>query len=282
MKRAVAGVLCGLIMFAACSLGEREEWAEDMHDAFETAQRAKTASAFVHVDFKPIDIVGRSTPDQLFRDMNGVVDFPARRSRTIETTGRKQELIFDDLVAYLPRSDASEGKERWVSTSFLDEPEEDVDVEDRRFSLSVPMVSPVMSLELLMGALTGSTRRVGTETVRGVSTTHFRANIAPDNAAREIDDEDRREGIIRVLQTLGADDEVLPADVWIDKDRLVRRVSYGLKQQQDRVNSFRTTITTEYFDIGREVKFDIPSDAMRTDDFQLFVTEFVREAVDFA
>jgi hypothetical protein len=282
MKRAVAGFLCGLMMFAACSLGEREEWAEDMHDAFDTAQRVKTASAFVQVDFKPIDIVGRSTPDQLFREMNGIVDFRARRSRTIETTGRKQELIFDDLVAYLPRSDASEGKERWVSTSFLDEPEEDVDVEDRRFSLSIPMVSPVMSLELLMGALTGSTRRVGAESVRGVSTTHFRANIAPDNAAREIDDEDRREGITRVLQTLGADDEVLPADVWIDKDGLVRRVSYGLKQQQDRVNSFRTTITTEYFDIGREVKIDIPSDVMRTDDFQLFVTEFVREAVDFA
>jgi len=281
MKRAVAGVLCALIMFAACSLGEREEWAEDMHDAFESALRVKTAGTFVHVDFEPIDIVGRNTPEQLFRDLNGVVDFETRRSRTVETTGRKQELIFDDLVAFLPRSDASEGKERWVSTSFLDEPEEDVDVEDRRFSLGVPMVSPVMSLELLMGALTGSTKRVGTESVRGVSTTHYKANIAPDNAAREIDDEDRREGIVRVLQTLGADDEVLPADVWIDKDGLVRRVSYGLKQQQDRVNSFRTTITTDYFDIGREVKIDVPSDVMRTDDFQEFVIEYVREAVAF-
>ncbi len=280
MKRAVAGVLCSLLMFAACSLGEREDWAEAMHDAFDTAQRAKTASAFVHVDFKAIDIVGRSTPDQLFHDLNGVVDFRTRRSQTIETTGRKQALIFDDLVAYLPRSETSTGK-KWVSTGFLEEPEEDVDVEDRRFSLAVPMVSPIMSLELLMGALTGSTRRVGAETVRGTQTTHYRAKVAPDNAAREIDDEDRREGILRVLQTMGANSEVIDADVWIDSDGLVRRVSYGLEQRQDRVNSFRTTITTDYFDIGRDVKIDVPTDTMRTDDFQQFVIEFVREAVTF-
>jgi hypothetical protein len=280
MKRAVAGGLCSLLVFAACSLGEREEWAEAMHDAFDQARSVKTASAYVHVDFEPIEIVGRTTPDQLFRDMNGVVDFGTRRSRTVETTGRKQDLIFDDLVAYLPRSDSSAGK-KWVSTSFLDEPEEDLDVEDRRFSLAIPMVSPVMSLELLMGALTGSTRRVGTETVRGTQTTHYRAKVAPDNAAREIDDEDRREGIIRTLQTLGANTEVIDTEVWIDGDGLVRRVSYALEQRQDRVNSFRTTITTDYFDIGRDVKIDVPTDVMRTDDFQLFVTEFVREAVTF-
>jgi hypothetical protein len=267
------------MMFAACSLGEREEWAEDMHDAFDTAERVKTAGTFVHVELKPIDIVGRTTPDQLFHDLNGVVDFEARRSRVIEISGRKTELIFDDMVAYLPRSEAAEGNEKWVSTNFLDEPEEDIDVEDRRFSLGVPMVSPVMSLELLEGALTGSARRVGTETVRGTSTTHYKARIAPDNAARELDDEDRREGLLRVLETLGANKEVLPVDVWIDKDALVRRVSYQLEQTQDRVNSFRTTITTDYFDIGRSVEIDIPSDAKRTDDFQEFVIEHVREAV---
>ncbi len=281
MRRAVAGCLLGLTLFAACSLGEREDWAEAMHDAWDRARKLGTASVLVKVDLKPIEIVGRTAPEQLFKELNGVVDFKARRSRTIATSGRKAELIFDDLVAYLPRSESSGGK-RWVSTNFEKEPEEDIDVEDRRFSLGVPIVSPVMSLELLEGALTGSTRRVGTETVRGAKTTHYKAKVAPDNAVREIDDEDRQEGILRVLETMGANKEVLPVDVWMDDDQVVRRVSYRLEQSQDRVNSFLTTLTTDYFDLGRPVRIDLPSDPMKTDDFQLFMTEYVREVVDFS
>ncbi|MEX0874753.1 MAG: hypothetical protein WD646_09200 [Actinomycetota bacterium] len=265
----------------SCSLGEKEDWADALHDAPEIAVRAGTARVAVKVDLRGIETVGRTEPDRFFEVMHGVVDFAKRRSSTTETTGKRSTLIFDDLVAFLPRSESGSGGEPWVSTDFIDVPEEDIDVEDRRFSLGVPMLSPALSVELLEGVLTGSVERVGTETVGEDRLAHYRAKVAPDNAVREVDDEDRREGILRIFESMGVNAEVVPVEVWLDDRGRVRIVRYELEQRQDRVNTYRTTIRTEISGFGSPAKITVPTEALKTDDFQLFVTEFIRESVDF-
>jgi hypothetical protein len=280
MRRIAAGCLVFVAIAASCSLGEKEDWADAMHDAPEIARRAGTARVAVKVGLEPVETVGRTEPDRFFEVLHGVVDFARRRSSTTETTGRKATLIFDDLVAFLPRSQSGAGGKPWVSTDFIETPEEDIGVEDRRFSLGVPMISPALSVELLEGVLTGSVERVGTEKVGKERLTHYRAKVAPDNAVREVDDEDRREGILRVFESMGVGAEVIPVEVWLDDRGRVRIVRYELEQRQDRVNTYRTTIRTEISGFGSPAKIAVPTQSLKTDDFQVFITEFIRESVD--
>jgi hypothetical protein len=77
-------------------------------------------------------------------------------------------------------------------------------------------------LELLEAA-TGGVRRLGTENVRGVSTTRYRGTIGVAEQAEHLREEGAEEGLISYTEENGTP---LQIEAWIDADGLVRRMKY--------------------------------------------------------
>lgn len=279
MKRSALGLIGVLLALASCSLGPREGWAEAIRGAQGVAVREGTAKVQVHIAVDVIESVARSRPQPVAKRLAGVVDFANRRSRIVSESVPKVDLRSDDFVSALPRTSAEGDEERWIRIDFTEEPEVELDVQDRRFAVAFPVVTPQLAVELLQGVLTGSIEDEGRDRVLGAATTRYSARMAPDSALREIEDEDRREAVARVLETMGVAAEVLDVQVWLDDEGRPRRVRYEFEQRQDRVNVFRFTYRVDFSAFGVPVEVEMPDDVVRTDDFQQFVTEFVRERI---
>lgn len=282
MKRRLPVVLALLILLASgCSLGPREDWAEAMRDAFDTAREAGGAHVRQNVTVEIIETNIRQDPQPLIARSEGTADFDARRASMVGTGARKTRVVYDDLALFASRSKASAAtdKKAWARFDYVNEPEEDIDDNDRRMSVGAGLISPVAALEVLQGVLTGSIKREGTGQKAGAEATRYSARIAPDAAIIEIRDEDRKEGIARMFQTLGIQQDDFPIDVWLDEDDLVRGLRFRMRQQKDRVNAFNMNVSWEFSDYGAAQPIDIPSrdDAIRPDRFRDFVTELIRE-----
>lgn len=272
-----------VLLVSACSLGPREDWAEALRDADVQAMDEGTARTRMAVDVKVIETVIRQTPVPLIGRLEGTVDFRKRLSRVVGAGSSKPSTVFDDLVVYIPRSSVSigAGSRHWARFDFKREPSVDVDDTDRRRAVGAGMISPALAVELLEGVLTGSMRRAGQETVAGIPTTHYRAKLSQDAAAREIDDEDRREGVLRIFEALGVQDDLFPVDVWMDDSGLPRRISFLLRQQKDRVNAFELRLAWEFYDYGATIRpIDVPerADTVTPGRVREFIEEFIREA----
>lgn len=283
MRRVILVFASLSLLTAACSLGPREEWGDAMRDAYKTASRQRTARVRSAVDIKVIETTIRQTPVPLIARLEGVVDFRHHDARLVGYRSRKTSVLFDDLVIYLPRSQTSitsRHKQHWVYFDFEREPSVDVDDTDRRLAVGAGMISPSLATEIVEGVLTGSIRRVGVESVGGGGATHYRAKFSQDAAAREIDDEDRREGLLRVFDTLGVQEDVFPGHVWINKQGLVRKIVFVLRQQKDRANAFEMRAAWEFYDFGAPASVTLPArmDSIRSGRFRNFISEFVREA----
>ena len=116
---------------------------------------------------------------------------------------------------------------------------------------------PTQGLALLKGA-SDDIEELGTEDVRGVETTHYRATIDIERAFREqgeVTDPDQFE---RFLDTLGA--TTIPVDVWIDDEGRVRRQSY-----EHSVPGGKATATMELYDFGTDEPIELPSPEEVTD-----------------
>lgn len=120
----------------------------------------------------------------------------------------------------------------------------------------------------VLGALEqmgGEVTEVGTEEVRGVSTTHYSGQIDLQKALDELTPEERDE--VQGLLDFVAPDSTLPAlpvDVWIDDEGFVRRVELSLSLAElpgpaDAVIDGQVSVTMEFFDLGAPVDIQPPS-----------------------
>jgi len=104
-------------------------------------------------------------------------------------------------------------------------------------------------------ATSGKIKKIGTEDVRGVSTTHYRATVdlakvaeqAPANVRKAF-----RTSIIALEDSLGTDK--LPVDVWVDKDNLVRRLAEHLTV----AGAGRIDFSVDFYDFGTPVTITTP------------------------
>jgi hypothetical protein len=282
MRRLAVALFSLVLLASSCSLGPREDWAKAMRDAHVKARLQKTAKVRMAVDVKVIETVIRQTPVPLIARLEGFVDFRNRRSKLIGAGPRKPSTIFDDLVAFLPRSAVTIGTsgKRWARFDFEREPSVDIDDTDRRRAVGAGMISPALATELLEGVLTGSIERESTAMIAGVTTTRYRAKLSQDAAAREVDDEDRREGLLRLFATLGVQDDLFPVEVWMDDRGLVRRISFVLRQQKDRVNAFELRLAWEFYDYGASIpaiRLPARADLVTPKRFRAFVEDYIRE-----
>lgn len=276
-------VLIALALLAsACSLGPREEWADAIHGSPEAVE-AGTARVRMSMAVKVIETVIRQEPRPLISRLEGIVDFDRQVTRLVGMVPGKPVSFFDDLVAFLPRSKASiaagRAKQRWVCFDFEREPSVELDDNDRRLAVGSGTIAPHLAVEMLEGVLTGSISSVGEETKAGKPATHYRAKVSQDAAAREIDDEDRREGLLRLFATLGQRDDVFPVDVWLDAQGRPAGIRFVMRQQKDRVNAFEMTLAWEFFDYGTKTDIKLPPslDTKRSRRFRDFIVEYIRE-----
>ncbi|HYZ91549.1 MAG TPA: hypothetical protein VFA34_04035 [Actinomycetota bacterium] len=283
MRKAVLGFTTLCLLVPSCSLGPRQDWGDAMRDAYATARREATAEVRAAVDLKVIETNIRETPKPVIARLEGVVDFRRHDAELVGTTKARPIVVFDDLVAYLPRSESSRaagGKQHWTYFDFKREPSVDVDDLDRRRAVGAGLISPALAVEILGGVLTGSIERVGVEKAAGERATHYKARFSQDAVAREMDDEDRREGLLRVFESLGVKEDVFPGEVWLDSDGVVRRILFVLRQQKDRVNAFEMRAAWEFYDFGAAAPISTPArtDSVRSTRVKDFIEEFIREA----
>jgi hypothetical protein len=107
--------------------------------------------------------------------------------------------------------------------------------------------NPGGTLDALRGA--GDVQRVGTETLRGVETTHYTATIDPQKALDKTPAE-LRDKVQKGLDGLGAP---VPVDVWIDGDGQTRKIAMDVDTASGAVST-----KIEYYDFGTAVDVSAP------------------------
>lgn len=281
MRRAVLALCVMGLVASACSLGPREEWVELIRGGLDVAEVSGTAKVRQTVSYEAIETNVRELAPPLIAEASGVAIFDDKLAHLREDAKRKAQVIYDDLVVYLSRSKSSIGKsgKTWARLDYVAEPSDDIDANDRRLSVGAPLISPVLAVEMLEGVLTGSIEEEGAEEKGGVATTRYTARLAPDAAVIEIRDEDRKEGVERMLSNLGIQQDDFPVEVWVDDESRIRGIHFEMRQQKDRVNAFALDISWEFTDYGTKADVELPpaDETIRSGRYRDFVEELLRE-----
>ena len=183
-------------------------------------------------------------------------DRGSQGSLSVEVQGKQLQELIDRPFVYIqvPQAAASgsDGKQ-WLRAN--------INVFSQAFGNgSSPLESssddPTQTLSFLRGA--GAVSRVGTESVRGVPTTHYHATIELDRYAANVA-AGQRAGAKRYAATLkrvtGSDK--LPLDVWIDGQSRVRRISLALHLCSAQGN-IGESISMDLYDYGHQPVISIP------------------------
>ena len=117
-------------------------------------------------------------------------------------------------------------------------------------------------------AVSNDVQSVGTGTVRGVETTHYRASLNLAKAADRADiPPELRDAVQKLLAGSGGGSGTIPADVWIDSEGRVRRTTLtldvaslgGLGGGSGAAGALPTvTVSVDLYDFGVPVKVETP------------------------
>jgi hypothetical protein len=112
----------------------------------------------------------------------------------------------------------------------------------------------------VLRSITGEVETVGTEELRGVETTHYRAVVDPADLASARDREGRPAppGIAGLLNADSGLDAI-PVDVWIDAGGLIRKLSMALSATQPATTTkSEASMSFELWDYGEQVEIVLP------------------------
>lgn len=125
---------------------------------------------------------------------------------------------------------------------------------------------PQRFLEFLRGA--GTVEEVGTEDVRGVSTTHVTADLELAELVADAPAAEREqlEEALGSLGALGDTFETVPAEAWVDADGHVRKFLLtfdfaGASGPSAELGAVKMTLTSEFYDFDEPVDITIPDPA---------------------
>lgn len=113
-----------------------------------------------------------------------------------------------------------------------------------------------------LDAISGGIETVGSDELRGVATTHYRASIDVAKAIALVPAA-QREGLADLDQMLAQTGlSQIPVDVWLDADQRVHKLETAFEiTAPGTTQTARTALTMELWDYGVPVELDIPSDA---------------------
>jgi hypothetical protein len=131
-------------------------------------------------------------------------------------------------------------------------------------SMSSTSTDPGQFVDYLR-AVSDNTRKVGTDTVRGVATTKYHAIIdlrKYPNAVPAADRAAAKRGITTLEAAIGG--HTMPADVWIDQNKLVRRMSLTMAEC---VNNAKVTMnmTMDMYGYGPQPTTQVPPSSQTYD-----------------
>jgi hypothetical protein len=170
----------------------------------------------------------------------------------------EQHMIFDGFTFYMNSGAFGAmlpGAKKWLKLD-LAETGKDLGIDLSSLTQGAGQ-DPTQTLQYLKAA-GGDITKVGTESVRGTSTTHYKATVdfakVPDTAPPDQRAE-MRKSIDQIIKLSGT--KTVPVDVWVGDDGLARRIvtDYG-----SNVGGQHTQIKQriEMFDFGTKVDVKIP------------------------
>jgi len=178
---------------------------------------------------------GSGEGDRFTEEGHGVYDHARRRARIFRG---EEETIVIEGVMYV-RHDADEP--RWIKHDgeFAMEPFALVD--DPRTALD------------LVSETSRTIERRGDESIRGVATTRFHAEL---DFGRFLDKQFPSEE----TEPQSADLSTMPLDIWVDDEGRVRRLAYELQTDSEEEGSFKGWV--EFFDFGVAVDIEPPPESL--------------------
>lgn len=140
-------------------------------------------------------------------------------------------------------------------------------------SLSATSSDPSQFVDYLR-ATSSDTQKLGTDSIRGVSATHYHAVVDLNKYPNLVPQSDRasvKQGISTLETVLGG--HTMAMDVWIDGQKLVRRLKFGYPEC---VNNQKLTMSMsmDMYDYGPQPATQVPSDADAYD-----ITPFISAAM---
>ena len=176
----------------------------------------------------------------------------------------RADFVFDDLVMYMrfPALARELGtKKPWLKI--------DLEAAGKQQGVDLSQFTqfnqdPTQAIQYLRAASKGI-EEVGTEDVRGVETTHYRATIDLRKVPDVVPEEQRdalRQSVDAIIERTGQSE--IPTDVWIDEEGRVRKQRYTQRIPAG-TDELEQTITMELYDFGTEVTVEIPPANQVTD-----------------
>ena len=113
-------------------------------------------------------------------------------------------------------------------------------------------------LEALRG-VGGEIETVGSEELRGVETTHYRALVDPARIAKDAAKGGAGSSFLDPLTSSPALADAVPLDVWIDADGLVRKIAIEMTSTDPNASSAgEASLEFELWDYGKPVDIELP------------------------
>jgi hypothetical protein len=155
-------------------------------------------------------------------------------------------LVADGSTIYLrvPVLDAPLDTPGWLSATA-----EDLGAAGGPLGFAGGVTDPSQLLDTLR-SVAGDVEEVGSDDVRGVATTHYRAALDLARALAQLPD-GGSPLLEHQLEDLGTELDDVPVDLWVDADGLARRLVLEVGDLG--------ALTVELFDYGEPVEIDVPA-----------------------
>jgi len=262
------------LTLAACGLGDKERMADAVIGSVDQAHRAGTArgtlSASMRIAELPGDValgdVAGGGGGQSFETTPLAVQIDFGTGRALLAYERPFQ-IFDGLTIYGVRFEAGEREARpWVKIDM--EASEDLGELDPQQDppvLLMNALSPVLLVDLVAGALTGSIERTGNDDIGGVAVTGYTANFDVEKTLRDTRrkayDDDAREAVEDMFDALKIKGTVHEGEAWLDPAGLPRRFALTLPVEPRHGFVIDVELRLELTEFGGPVSIEPPSDA---------------------
>ncbi|GAA2447185.1 hypothetical protein GCM10010191_75490 [Actinomadura vinacea] len=166
--------------------------------------------------------------------------------------GVKGQAVFTDNVLYakIPQfAQFVSGGKPWVKVD-VNQAGRQYGVDVKQLVDQVNKVNPAEQTKMFTGSK--DVRRVGTESIDGVQTTHYTGTVTAQDALNRLDPQAREN--VRKWFPQGATGEKINFDLWVDKDQLPRKLSSKGSGGQNRSGE----VTVVYSDYGKSFSVNPP------------------------
>jgi hypothetical protein len=243
------------IFGGACGFAEKKELADRIRSAPARMDAARTARGRFALSARVVKpkLTAAGFGRAVAADASAALDIDFARRTAATDVGQ----MMSGPILYVRRPGAATADGRsWAKLDLRDLYDDREALDNSAYGANA--LGPLVLVDLLRGALTGSVRRLGDAEVDGVPTTHYRANFAFDKAFDDAPD-DLREGVEAALSVMGsAYDGISKGEVWLDGNGLPRRFMVTVRESRGRNEVIDLRFKLDLFDFGAATSVHLP------------------------